>query len=113
MSFVELMKFVSKKRFMSKLLKQWHKPVRLTGFLLGGLFSGLVAPAQAATPTASLPKTAPPIVSSDSLAGKTPLLDPNLTPYPRSALHSFDELLDAPAGKYGFLTTRGAHFYWP
>ena len=110
-SFVEIMKFVSKNRFLSKLLMQWKKPVSATGFLLGGLFCGFTS-LQAATPSVpSSPK--PPIVSTDSLNSKAPLLDPNLTPYPRSALHSFDELLDAPAGKYGFLTARGAHFYWP
>ena len=53
------------------------------------------------------------MVTTDLLNNRTPLLDPNLTPYPRSALHSFSDLLDAPAGKYGFLTASGAHFYWP
>lgn len=60
---------------------------------------------------------APPMGTTSTFSGKpdakTPLLDPNLTPYPRSALASFEDLLDAPAGKYGFLTTRGEHFYWP
>ena len=106
------MKFVSKNRLMSKLLMQWHKPVSLTGFLLGGLFCGFTS-LQAATPNAPSNAPKPPIVTTDSVNSKTPLLDPNLTPYPRSALHSFDGLLDAPAGKYGFLTSRGAHFYWP
>jgi hypothetical protein len=40
------------------------------------------------------------------------VLDPNITPYPRSSLHNFSDLLDAPAGKRGFLKTRGEHFVW-
>ncbi|MDQ3813292.1 MAG: beta-galactosidase, partial [Armatimonadota bacterium] len=43
---------------------------------------------------------------------KAPALDPNFTPYPRSSLHNFADLLDAPAGKYGFLKARGEHFVW-
>jgi hypothetical protein len=41
-----------------------------------------------------------------------PVLDPNLTPYPRSSLWDFSNLQDAPAGKYGFLSTKGEHFAW-
>src|SRR4028118_2101757 len=46
------------------------------------------------------------------LSQKVPLLDPNRTPYPRSSLYNFASLLEAPAGKHGFLTTRGGHFVW-
>ena len=63
----------------------------------------LVIPAVKA---AALP---PPPVAPSS---KVPLLDPNKTPYPRSALNDFTNLLDAPAGKHGFLTTKGEHFVW-
>lgn len=42
-----------------------------------------------------------------------PLLDPNVTPFPQSSLVDFSFLLDAPAGKHGFLTTRpDGHFYF-
>jgi hypothetical protein len=37
---------------------------------------------------------------------------PNLNKYPRSSLHDFSGLLDAPAGKHGFLSRRGEHFVW-
>ena len=40
------------------------------------------------------------------------LLDPNLTPFPRTSLHDFSDLLEAPAGRRGFLTTKGEHFAW-
>jgi hypothetical protein len=40
------------------------------------------------------------------------VLDPNITPYPRSSLHNFSDLLDAPAGKHGFLKSKGEHFVW-
>lgn len=56
---------------------------------------------------ATLPAMLPP-----SGNNSVPLLDPNKTPYPRSALHDFADLLDAPAGKHGFLTVRGEHFVW-
>lgn len=102
------MKFLPKRRSDSELFNPWHKPVSVTGFLLAGLLS-CFAPGTVAQ--AVEPEKSPNYVNSAVPA--TPLLDPNLTPYPRSALHSFDDLLDAPAGKYGFLTTRGAHFYWP
>ena len=45
-------------------------------------------------------------------SAKVPSLDPNFTPYPRTSLNNFANLLDAPAGKYGFLKTRGEHFTW-
>lgn len=116
-SFVELMKFVSKTPRVSKFFLSWQKPVKTTGFLVCGLWGALALSArsvQAAAPsTPTAPPPVSPAVTTDAWAAKTPLLDPNLTPYPRSALHSFEELLDAPAGKYGFLTARGAHFYWP
>jgi len=41
-----------------------------------------------------------------------PILDPNRTPFPRSSLHDFSELLQAPAGTRGFLQRKGEHFYW-
>jgi hypothetical protein len=40
------------------------------------------------------------------------ILDPNQNVFPRSSLHDFSNLLDAPAGKHGFLERRGEHFYW-
>src|SRR5438128_3832799 len=40
-------------------------------------------------------------------------LDPNRQLYPDSSLHDMSDLLDAPAGRHGFLTTRpDGHFYW-
>src|SRR4051794_38608261 len=40
-------------------------------------------------------------------------LDPNRHLFPDSSLHDMSDLLDAPAGKHGFLTTRpDGHFYW-
>ncbi|MCS6861385.1 MAG: hypothetical protein NZT92_13805, partial [Abditibacteriales bacterium] len=46
-------------------------------------------------------------------APSLPLLDPNVTPFPQSSLVDFSFLLDAPAGKHGFLTTRpDGHFYF-
>ncbi len=71
-------------------------------------FLSVAGAARAATP--QIEKVALPTAFK---ADKTPLLDPNLTPYPRSALASFEDLLDAPAGKHGFLATKGEHFYWP
>lgn len=85
--------------------------------IVAGVFCGLlgaathIVPVQAAAPAPSSPSPAASVASA--AVEKTPLLDPNLTPYPRSALHSFADLVDAPAGKYGFLTTKGEHFYWP
>lgn len=68
--------------------------------------------AQAATPAAAAKTIAAPGPSS-AATDRTPLLDPNRTPYPNSSLHDFSNLLDAPAGKYGFLTTKDDHFVWP
>jgi hypothetical protein len=46
-------------------------------------------------------------------APSLPLLDPNVSPFPQSSLVDFSFLLDAPAGKHGFLTTRSdGHFYF-
>ncbi len=45
-------------------------------------------------------------------AQNIPVLDPNKTPYPRASLHDFSDLVPAPAGQKGFLTTKGDHFYW-
>src|SRR6478672_8956542 len=40
-------------------------------------------------------------------------LDPNRDMFPDSSLHDASDLLDAPAGRHGFLTTRSdGHFYW-
>src|SRR5437870_10141456 len=40
-------------------------------------------------------------------------LDPNRQLYPDSSLHDMSSLLEAPAGRHGFLTTRpDGHFYW-
>ncbi len=49
---------------------------------------------------------------SNLVAGNVPILDPNRTAFPRSSLHNFGSLLDAPAGKYGFLQSKGEHFTW-
>lgn len=68
---------------------------------------------EASTPRI-VPTPAPPAVidrryyPSPSVA----VLNPNVTPYPRTSLHSFGDLLDAPAGKRGFLRTKGDHFVW-
>ncbi len=40
------------------------------------------------------------------------LLDPNRNRFPQSSLHDFSDLTQLAAGKRGFLTRRGAHFYW-
>jgi hypothetical protein len=46
-------------------------------------------------------------------APSLPLLNPNVSPFPQSSLADFSFLLDAPAGKHGFLTTRpDGHFYF-
>src|SRR5712692_12047801 len=40
-------------------------------------------------------------------------LDPNRQLFPDSCLYDMSYLLDAPAGRHGFLTTRpDGHFYW-
>lgn len=40
-------------------------------------------------------------------------LDPNRHVFPDSSLHDLSPLLEAPAGRHGFLTTRpDGHFYW-
>ncbi|HEX8833072.1 MAG TPA: hypothetical protein VF719_02665, partial [Abditibacteriaceae bacterium] len=69
--------------------------------------AGALSPASAQSSTTTA--TRPALSTANS---KMPLLDPNKTPYPRSSLHDFSNLLDAPAGKHGFLTTRGDHFAW-
>ena len=50
--------------------------------------------------------------SSAVQAQPEPILDPNRTPFPRSSLHDFSGLLEAPAGKRGFVQRRGEHFTW-
>ncbi|MDF2441182.1 MAG: hypothetical protein JWN98_2166 [Abditibacteriota bacterium] len=62
-------------------------------------------------PPAAQPNRAP-IISTVPRAG-VPVLDPNRTAYPRASMHDFSNLLDAPAGKYGFLQSKGEHFVWP
>jgi hypothetical protein len=49
---------------------------------------------------------------SSSKSGPIPVLDPNEAAYPRSSIHDFSNLQDAPAGKHGFLTVKGDHFAW-
>jgi len=41
-----------------------------------------------------------------------PTLDPNLTAFPASSLYDSSASLDAPAGKYGFISTKDGHFYF-
>lgn len=47
-----------------------------------------------------------------STAAGIPILDPNVTGYPRTSLHDFSDLCEAPAGRHGFLQVRGDHFVW-
>ncbi|HVF85254.1 MAG TPA: beta-galactosidase, partial [Abditibacteriaceae bacterium] len=67
-------------------------------------------------------KIAPSVAASSTRSGfqSTPKVSPhaktldfNQNVFPRSSLHSFSGLVDAPAGKHGFLERRGEHFYWP
>ncbi|MBW3635928.1 MAG: hypothetical protein KY445_05600 [Armatimonadetes bacterium] len=51
-------------------------------------------------------------IGGSGCAQPAPILDPNKTPYPRASLHDFSNLVPAPAGAKGFLTTKGEHFYW-
>jgi hypothetical protein len=41
-----------------------------------------------------------------------PVLDPNVTPFPRASLVDFSDRVPAPAGTRGFLKTVGSHFEW-
>ena len=50
--------------------------------------------------------------ATQTVSAATPVLDPNVTPYPRSSLWDFGKLLDAPAGKRGFMSSKGEHFVW-
>lgn len=68
--------------------------------------SFLIRPTLAATPSA------PSITTPSGVSSSVPVLDPNVTPYPRSSLWDFSNLQDAPAGKHGFMATRGDHFAW-
>jgi hypothetical protein len=43
-------------------------------------------------------------------AAAPPILDPNLTLFPRSSLHDFSDLV--PVINHGFLQSRDGHFYW-
>lgn len=43
---------------------------------------------------------------------RDPVLNPNLVAYPESSLIERSALLDAPAGKHGFVTARNGHFYF-
>lgn len=65
------------------------------------------APAKAASPARSTP-AAPKYAASPTVA----VLDPNITPYPRSSLHNFSDILEAPAGKRGFIESKNGHFYY-
>src|SRR5690606_36514259 len=62
----------------------------------------LAAAAKVAAP-APQPKTNSPSVA---------ILDPNITPYPRASLHNYSDLLEAPAGKRGFVESKNGHFYY-
>jgi len=41
-----------------------------------------------------------------------PVLDPNMTAFPRASLADFSDKVPAPSGTKGFLRTEGAHFVW-
>jgi len=56
--------------------------------------------------------SAAPVVEK-SQNDSVPILDPNKATHPRSSMHDFSNLLDAPAGKYGFLQVKNSHFVWP
>ena len=47
---------------------------------------------------------------AQSIIEALPTLDPNLTNYPNSSLVDAASRLDAPAGKYGFVTAKDGHF---
>lgn len=96
-------------------------PLLSTLFSVAALWFGATPPQAAPKPTsktavktvAKLKKAA--VLSTRKAAPMRNLLpyakmlDPNLNPYPRSSLHSFADLLEAPAGKRGFLSTQGEH----
>ena len=65
------------------------------------------AAVKVAAPSASTPLT-PKYAPSPTVA----VLDPNITPYPRSSLHNFSDVLEAPAGNRGFVESRDGHFYY-
>ena len=52
------------------------------------------------------------ILSSVAYAAAPPILDPNLTLFPRSSLHDFSDLVPAAPSNRGFLQSRDGHFYW-
>lgn len=67
-------------------------------FIFGRLFAVLLAAGMAGS-------------ASAQAIGRT---DPNKGPFPDSSIVNFQFLLDAPAGKHGFLTVDSAgHFAWP
>lgn len=68
--------------------------------------------AQEAASTTALAATAPGLSTAGKKSSWLPVLDPNKTPFPQSSLQDFSYLLDAPAGKHGFLTAHGDHFTW-
>ncbi len=77
----------------------------LAGVLLAGVVASGVSGAnaqQGGVQAASNPNLIPPV----------PVLDPNATIYPRSSLHDFSDLVEAPAGKRGFVESRNGHFYY-
>ncbi|MGC8667177.1 MAG: hypothetical protein ACP5VE_03540 [Chthonomonadales bacterium] len=56
--------------------------------------------------------TAAALATADTRVPAVPSTDPNRGLFPASSVVDFRYLLDAPAGKRGFLTARGGHFYW-
>ena len=74
-----------------------------------------IAKAKSAPRVLAKPKAAPKAKNPVPRATPYPdakTLDPNRTPFPQSSLHDFSDLLEAPAGKRGFMTTGGGHFVW-
>ena len=75
-----------------------------------------------ASPTWAQPSPQPATSSTRSAVAVTPiaslqspqarLLNPNTNKFPRGSQHDFSRLLDAPAGRHGFLQRKGAHFVW-
>ena len=76
----------------------------LAGLLLAGAVCGITgAHAQQGQVAAS---------DAANLVPPVPVLDPNAATYPRSSLHDFSDLVEAPAGKRGFVEARNGHFYY-
>jgi hypothetical protein len=71
------------------------------------------------SPVKTTPRVAPkpaPIPANARTVPPTPqfsqMFNPNTNQFPRSSLHDFSGLVEAPAGRRGFVSTRGDHFYW-